>query len=222
MFKSIKRATLVLAIASLLMLALAGPALATGWSDLPQSLLDSYGLTADEVSAISQGFPDGTWHPDQMVTRAQFTKMAIGAFKIMLTYPATPSFADVDPDDMYYQHIESARAAGLVNGVTATTFDPYATLAHQHGYAIILRWAKSFDGVDAGVLGDAPAIAMGNLFQATPQALDDAVHDAVVSAAGYGLTCAGELPEIIDPAGGTTRIQAAAALVRAVKLVKSR
>jgi hypothetical protein len=222
MFRSIKRATLLLAIASLLVLALTGPALATGWSDLPQSVLDTYGLTADEVAAISQGFPDGTWHPDQMITRAQFTKMALGAFKIMLTYPAAPSFTDVAPDDLYYQYIETAKAAGLITGVTAITFDPYATLTHQQGYAIIVRWATSFDGVSGGVLGDAPAMAMGNLFQATPQALDNAVHDAVVTAAGYGLTRAGESAEIIDPAAGATRIQAAAALVRAVKWMKGR
>jgi hypothetical protein len=202
MFRTIKRAGVLLVIASLLVLASSSAALAdTGWGDLPQSLLDKYGLTAAEVSAISQGFTDGAWRPDQMVTRAQFTKMAIEAFDIAKADPATPSFTDVTPGSMYYQYTESAKAAGVINGVTATAFAPNATLTHEQGHAIIVRWTAKATGIEPGPLGDAPAIAMGNLFIATTQALGDAT---------------------IDPLGGTTRIQAAAALVRAARWLQSR
>ena len=222
MFRSIKRAGVLLVIASALVVALSGAALAAGLSDLPQSLLDKYGLTAAEVSAFSQGFPDGTWRPDQMVTRAQFTKMAIDAFKIAQADPATPSFTDVAPDNMYYRYIESARAAGLVTGMTAAIFEPYATLTHQQGYVIVMRWVAKTAGSGTGLLGDAPAMAMGNLYQATAQALGGALHADGAMTGSYPVHQTGQPGETISPAAGTTRIQAAAALIRTTRWLQTR
>ncbi len=102
--------------------------------------------------------------------------------------------------------------------MTATAFAPNATLTHEQGYAIIVRWATKAGGAELGLLGDAPAMAMGNLFVATATVLGDDPLDATITAAEPGL---GASNEIIDPLGGTTRIQAAAALIRAARLLQS-
>ncbi len=65
------------------------------WSDLPDTVTAKYGVTDNQVAAISEGYPGGLWKPYQSITRAQFTKMAVAAFNIPLTEPATPSFTDV-------------------------------------------------------------------------------------------------------------------------------
>ena len=51
-----------------------------------------YGVTSEQVAAISDGYPGGLWSPYQTVTRAQFAKMAALAFGIEPANPATPSF----------------------------------------------------------------------------------------------------------------------------------
>ena len=54
-----------------------------------------YGVTDNQIAAISEGFTDGLWKPYQTVTRAQFTKMAVAAFATPLADPAIASFTDV-------------------------------------------------------------------------------------------------------------------------------
>ena len=94
------------------------------WPDLTLSILGDYGITEAEVAAISDGFTDGTWQPYTKITRQQFVKMAVDAYKIPLVNPATPTYSDVPPTSDYYMYIEAATAAGLTNGVGGGLFDP--------------------------------------------------------------------------------------------------
>lgn len=108
---------LVALLAFVLILGLASLALASPWSDLPDSLLDSYGVSVSQVAGISSGYPDGSFRPYQSITRAQFVKMAVATFDIPLLNPPTPTFRDVPRGHFYYQYIEGAYAAGLTNGI---------------------------------------------------------------------------------------------------------
>jgi hypothetical protein len=79
------------------------------------------------VLGIIGGFPDGTFRPQSPVTRAQLALMLARAGGDRLAQPPTgyvcpfrdvPSYAKVAVTLAYYN--------SLVNGKTATTFDPYA------------------------------------------------------------------------------------------------
>jgi len=52
------------------------------WSDLPDDLLASYGLTQHDIGAMSNGYPDHSWRPGQYVTRGQFVRFALRNFGI--------------------------------------------------------------------------------------------------------------------------------------------
>lgn len=58
---------------------------------------------------IISGYGDGTFAPDNGVTREQFCKMLALTFNAPLTTPATPSFSDVGPDDWSYPYVEACK-----------------------------------------------------------------------------------------------------------------
>ncbi len=85
MQKRTLKVAILAVLAIILVLSFAGVALADQtWSDLPDTVTAKYGITDNQVAAISEGFPGGLWKPYQSVTRAQFTKMAVAAFKYPL------------------------------------------------------------------------------------------------------------------------------------------
>ena len=101
--RTIKVAILAV-LAVILVLSFSSVALADQtWSDLPDTVTAKYGITDNQVAAISEGFPGGLWKPYQSVTRAQFTKMAVMAFDVHLANPATASYTDVPKTNYYYQ-----------------------------------------------------------------------------------------------------------------------
>ena len=130
------------------------------WTDLPDSVTAKYGVTDNQVAAISDGYAGGLWKPYQNITRAQFTKMAVAAFNIPLADPATASFTDVPKGDYYYPYIEGAKAAGVVNGNTATTFNPKASITRQQALAIIARYVATANGYDLATMYTADEIAI--------------------------------------------------------------
>lgn len=91
------------------------------WSDLPDDLLASYGLTQDDIGAMSNGYPDHTWRPGKYVTRGQFVRFALSSFWIFPGYPGNvyQHFTDVPRDSPYYGWVETAFEVGLIQGYTA-------------------------------------------------------------------------------------------------------
>ena len=77
-------------------------------------------LAAEEIIA---GFPDGTFKPDQAVTRAQFAAVVRQAFNQARTRSA-PSFGDVPSSYWANQAIADAYAQGFLSGYPNGTFRP--------------------------------------------------------------------------------------------------
>ena len=62
---------------------------ASHWADDPVQYLVSQGVVS--------GYADGTFHPESLVTRAQFAKVLVGAMGWTVTAPDSPTFNDVAP-----------------------------------------------------------------------------------------------------------------------------
>jgi hypothetical protein len=215
MQKSILKAALLAVLYVVLVLGLSTVALAAPpWSDMPDTLLAKYGVTADQVAAISEGYADGLWKPDQNVTRAQFIKMAVVAFKIPLANPATPSFTDVPKDNFYYQYIEGAKAAAVTSGVTATTFGPDVLITRQQALAIIARYAASANGQNLATMYSAEQVATLLAHFGDADMIADALRSAMAYAYDTAITL-GNAQGNLDPLANLTRIQGATLLIRA-------
>jgi hypothetical protein len=131
----------IVLLAIIFLLAMSGLALADTWSDISGAAWqDVYRVSAEEAATVADGYPDGTFRPDQAVTRGQLAKMVADGLEIPLADPATPSFSDVAPNFTFYQPIEGDAAAGVIFGYPDGTFRPAADITRQQTASILGQW----------------------------------------------------------------------------------
>lgn len=82
------------------------------------------------------GYPDGTFKPDNQITRAEFISILNKVLQPPAYNPATPDFSDVAPGDWCYGSVESAVYAGVVKG-DGRAFSPNAQITREE-LAVIL------------------------------------------------------------------------------------
>ena len=219
MQKRTLKVTLLAVLALILVLGFSGTALADQtWSDLPDTVTAKYGITDNQVAAISDGYPDGTWRPFQSVSREQYAKMTVLAFNIPLMNPATPSFTDVPKTSIYYQYIEGAKAAGIINGTTGTTFSPKATITRVQAIAIVSRYIADVQGYDLATMYTQAEIDGLLAHFGDKAAIPANMQKEVAFAFDFGITV-GDAFGNLAPAALLTRIQGAAFLIRAQEKV---
>jgi hypothetical protein len=146
MLKRSSRIVMVVGIGLALVFLFAGTALA--WPDLGPDDWGKYGITEDQIKAVSEGYPDGTWRPYDAVSRKQSAKMAVEAYKMALVSPDTPTYTDVSKSDPYYGYVETVTAAGLTNGIGGGLFAPDSAITREQAVAMISRWVAERNGYD--------------------------------------------------------------------------
>ena len=155
MGKRITRVATIAVIAVVLALGLAAIANASPWNDLSDSMPGGYQVSAGQASAISSGYADNTFRPQQSITRAQFVKMEDVAFDVSPLSPSTPTFSDVPRTHFYLTHIEGAYAVQLVNGRGGGRLGPELTLPRQQAIAMIARRAAAMEGLNLASMTEA-------------------------------------------------------------------
>lgn len=94
---------------------------------LPGSAFYEYVETAAAHDIIS-GYADGTFRPNNNVTRGQLSKITTiagtEAFGWTLINPPTGTFSDVQPGSPFYTYIETAACHGIISGYADGTFRP--------------------------------------------------------------------------------------------------
>jgi hypothetical protein len=136
-----RRLVCIAVLAVIFLLALSGLAYADVWTDISDATWQNvYHVSATEAFTVAQGYPDGTFRPDQAVTRGQFAKMVADGLDIPLYNPAIPTFSDVSPDHIFYQYIEGAHADGVIYGYPDGTFRPGDNIARQQTNSILGLW----------------------------------------------------------------------------------
>lgn len=104
------------------------------------------------------GYEDGSFKPDQTVTRAEFMTMVNSAFEF--TAKDDISFSDVKSSDWYYEEVQKAAAAGYIIGYTDDTARPGIKITRQEAALIISRIKELSDSsTSAKVFADYNAIA---------------------------------------------------------------
>jgi len=88
---------------------------------------------------IINGMGDGTFCPDQTMTRAEFTAIVVNA--LGLTPKAKTVFADVPQDAWFAPYVGTAHSCGIVLGRSAVTFDPHGLITRQEAAVMVTRAA---------------------------------------------------------------------------------
>ncbi|MDF1617943.1 S-layer homology domain-containing protein [Petrocella sp. FN5] len=84
-----------------------------------------------------KGYTDGTFKPDQPVTRAEFSKMLNQALGVTGTVNIT--MKDLKTTDWYYNEVRKAVAAGYITGYTDNTFKPDNNITRQEAASMIAK-----------------------------------------------------------------------------------
>ena len=110
------------------------------------------------IRGIVNGYEDGTFRPDNSVTRAEFVKMLMGALNMGSANTEGMEFSDVNSSDWYAECVFSAAANNIVKGYDGM-FRPLENIKRQDAAVIIYnalsalgikpQGEKSFNDTDA-------------------------------------------------------------------------
>ena len=81
---------------------------------------------------IVKGYSDGTYRPDNKLTRGQASKILALALKLDTKNVKNPGFKDVDKTNGFYKYIAALENAGLISGFEDNTFKPNASMTRAH------------------------------------------------------------------------------------------
>jgi hypothetical protein len=119
------------------------------WSDLQEGHWadDPVQYLADQ--GVISGYADGSFRPNENVTRAQFAKMLVLGMGWQVQTPSSPTFSDVASDYWAYGYIETAAAHGVITGYGDGTFRPANTVTRaQVAKMIFTARAWTMDSPD--------------------------------------------------------------------------
>lgn len=89
---------------------------------------------------IIAGYPDGSFKPDNNVTRAEFISMVNGTFS--LEDSAAINFTDVKPGDWFAPAVAVAKKAGYISGYPDGSLKPTQNITRQEMAAIMVNVLK--------------------------------------------------------------------------------
>ena len=158
-------------------------------------------ITSWQDKGLITGYTDGTFKPDNSITRAEFASMVNKA--LGLTEKGDVPFSDVQSGSWYYDAISIAVKAGYCSGYEDGTFKPDATITRAEA-AVMIALAKGLTQNTAAASGFADA--------ANIPAWAKGYVGAVVSA-GY---MSGRPDGTFDATNTITRAEAVSSLDRAM------
>lgn len=109
----------------------------TGYTDLSKEHWAAEAVIALSSKNVINGFADGSFRPDDAVTREQLVKMLVEAFSV--TGEAEISFDDVEPGRWSEKYISAAFAGTVVKGVSDTLFAPEKEVSRQDAAVMLAR-----------------------------------------------------------------------------------
>lgn len=98
------------------------------FSDVPGTHENIEAINYLYDQGVIKGYEDGTFKPNQTVSRVEALKMIFEAFNISMTPLSEMEFSDTYDDQWYAKYVERALAMGVVQGYDDGTFKPSQTV----------------------------------------------------------------------------------------------
>ncbi|NMB34902.1 MAG: S-layer homology domain-containing protein, partial [Firmicutes bacterium] len=152
---------------------------------------------------IVGGYPDGTFKPDDSITRAEFATLVVKAFT--LESGAGKVFDDT-ADHWASDVISTANHHGLVSGYSDTSFGPDDPVTREQIAVVIVNATEVDSTEDSKQFTDSNQIA-------------DWAKESVDKATAVGLI-AGYPDDTFKPKANATRAEAAVLLAKSIEVVK--
>ncbi len=158
------------------------------------------------ASGIVSGREATKFYPDASVTRAEFTAMVARAFSLV-SLPYSGQFEDVSENAWYSGWVEACYRRGIIQGVTATEFDPNARITREQMATILMR---------AYLLAKGPLPYDLDLRYYDSFLISSWAYDSVKMATNLNLFTGDDM-NLFKPSDYAARGEAAACLYRALK-----
>jgi hypothetical protein len=156
-------------------------------------------------AGVINGFPDGTFRPNQPVTRAQFATIVNGGFQLSNTVGMT-SFWDVPPSHWASRAISTAAANNLVAGFPDGSYRPEQPVTRTEALVVLVN------GLGSGGLGFQQAGNTQDLFSRyrDAAAIPGWATPSLALASQSGLIVNYPDPMLLEPNRAATRAEIAA------------
>ena len=151
-----------------------------------------------DSKAIS-GYPDGSFRPDNSITRAEFATVLVKAFQLE---PKAGKTFDDTANHWAGEAIATATAYGIVDGYSASAFGPDDNVTREQMAVMISKAAGLPAAAAAPVFGDSAKVSAW-------------AQDAVAAAAESGII-SGYPDNTFRPQGFATRAEAATIIAKAI------
>ena len=110
----------------------------SGFSDMEQAIWADVAVSELVKGGVVNGMGDGTFRPNQSVTREEFVKMLLNALGIEPAETET-KFSDVNANEWYAAYVATAEEIGIVQGIGEETFGVGQTIIRQDMALMIQR-----------------------------------------------------------------------------------
>jgi hypothetical protein len=115
--------------------------LSLGFDDVRGHWAEGY-VHAFYFTGMVDGYPDGTFLPERILTREEFVKLLVLAAGHDPVSPGSATFADVDQYRWSYGYVEAGVEAGIVRPQDyGSNFDPAARLSRREMAVLLVRAA---------------------------------------------------------------------------------
>ena len=180
-------------------------------------LVDHWSKTEVEFVAsrdIVLGFPNGTFQPDRLVTRAEFAAILLRTMEYAgLTAPEENSvtFSDVDSNAWYADAVLTAAEAELILGLPDGTFRPDDYITHEEMAAITVRLLLYLN-VNLPEWSDHVLVSFPDA-----ENISSWARESMKQAVAFNLVRTNDSGEL-QPQMSTTRAEAALAIARMIQV----
>lgn len=135
------------------------PSVPSPLSTSPQALQATKPNTQDPVdrvlsAGLMKGYPDGSFHPEGHVTRAELAHILVKTFKVDVREPQTSNLSnmsDVPASHWAYDDIKTVLKTNVMEGYRAGQFYPNQAVTRGEGFAILAQAYGVFDFNDKQV-----------------------------------------------------------------------
>lgn len=152
------------------------------------------------AKGVAKGYPDGTFRPNNNITRAEFAVMLVRAFQ--LEAKEGKVFEDT-ANHWAKQDIATAVSYGIANGYNATTFGPNDLITREQMAAMVVKAAKLTSVTEEISFADKLSISAW-------------AKESIATATKYGIM-KGYLDNTVRPKANATRAEAVTVIFNALK-----
>ncbi|MBP1990855.1 S-layer homology domain-containing protein [Paenibacillus eucommiae] len=190
-------------------------------TSVKKGFIDLEGHWAKEIieqlasKGIIEGMDEDHFVPQAHVNRAQFAALISRALNLKINTKQIP-FTDVVPGSWYAEEVNSAYAAGIIQGMTETSFDPEKDITREEMAVMIVRantYASGATGSEKSEKHDVEAIKF-----ADNDSISEWAREGIQIAVRLGIINGRTIDSFV-PKTPATRAEAAAVIQRLLSAI---